>query len=110
VSSLALVIVAAFMATGMSDRIMETLVESFSNLNSLLPVVPPAIIVLRQAAMTPREFVQVVSPLMVSAEQATTTGHVSIPALETVVMLMVTGKNAHTHTQIHVNERSRLLI
>lgn len=77
---------------------METLVESFSNLNSLLPVVPPAIIVLRQAAMTPREFVQVVSPLMVSAEQATTTGHVSIPALETVVMLMVTGKNAHTHT------------
>ncbi|KAJ5801102.1 uncharacterized protein N7518_003170 [Penicillium psychrosexuale] len=61
-------------------------------------VVPPAIIVLRQAAMTPREFVQVVSPLMVSAEQATTTGHVSIPALETVVMLMVTGKErTHTH-------------
>lgn len=47
VSSLDLVIIAVFMATSMSDRIIETLVKSFSNLNSLLPVVLLAIIVLR---------------------------------------------------------------
>lgn len=42
-----------------------------------------------------------VSPLIVSAEQAITTRHVSIPALETVVMLIVTGKNAY----IYINSR-----
>ncbi|KGO65816.1 Peptidoglycan-binding Lysin subgroup [Penicillium italicum] len=53
-------------------------------------VVPPAIIVLSPAVMTPRESAQAVFPLMVSAERATTTGPVSIRAMETAATLMVT--------------------
>lgn len=64
----------------------------------LIPVVPPAIIVLRLAAMTLREFVQAVFPPMVSVERATTTGPVSIQAMETAATLMVTGMSTPSRT------------
>ncbi|KAJ5650265.1 uncharacterized protein N7484_003988 [Penicillium longicatenatum] len=67
---------------------LNPLIESCSDL--LLPVVPPAIIVLHPAVMTPRESAQAVFPPMVSAERATTTGPVSIRAMETAATLMVT--------------------
>lgn len=82
---------------------LNPLIESCSDL--LLPVVPPAIIVLRPAVMTPRESAQAVFPPMVSAERATTTGPVSIRAMETAATLMVTGMSTPpSHSRIFYND------